>query len=88
MSTIQVLAARAAAHERWARTADRTAATQAMRDAGPSSISYFERKVDPDNKLPAKQRRAMAESARKAHYTRLALAAARARKAKAANKRA
>ena len=82
MSTIQVLAARAAQHERWARTADRTQATQAMRDNGPNGLAYFERQVDPDRKFPESQRRAMAISARKAYYARLALASARARKAK------
>lgn len=83
MSAIQVLAARAAQHERWARTADRSQATQAMRDKGPNRLAYFENQVDPDRRLPESQRRAMAVSARKAYFTRLALASARARKAKA-----
>ena len=82
MSTIQVLAARAAQHERWARTADRTAATEAMRASGPNSLRYFENQVDPERKLPEAQRHAMALSARKAYYTRLALASAKARKAR------
>jgi hypothetical protein len=81
MSSIQVLAARAAQHERWARTADRTEATAAMRAAGPNGLAYFENQVDPERKLPEAQRRAMAVSARKAYYARLALASARARKA-------
>lgn len=83
MSAIQVLAARAAQHERWARTPDRTAATQAMRDNGPNSLAYFEKQVDPERKLPEAQRQAMAVSARKAYFARLALASAKARARKA-----
>lgn len=83
MSTIQVLAARAAQYERWARTADRSAATQPARENSPVSLAWHEKKVDPEGKLPEAQRRAMAISSRKAYFTRLALASAKARKAKA-----
>lgn len=55
-------------------------AREAMRDK-------FIAEVDPDLKLPEAERLRRAEAARKAHYARLTLMAARARKAKA-NRRA
>jgi hypothetical protein len=42
----------------------------------------FLREVDPNNELPEAERRRRAESARKAYYQRLALASAKARKAR------
>jgi hypothetical protein len=45
--------------------------------------SKFERDVDPDGVLPIKERLRRAEMARKAHYTRLALLSAKARRKKA-----
>lgn len=46
-------------------------------------LSKFEREVDPDGVLPEAERQRRAEYARKAHFTRLALASAKARRAKA-----
>jgi hypothetical protein len=43
-------------------------------------VSKFERDVDPDGVLPIEERLRRAEMARKAHYTRLALASAQARR--------
>ena len=49
-------------------------------------LKRFEREVDPDGVLPEAERLRRAESARKAHFARLALASARARVKKAARK--
>lgn len=77
----RALRARIAAHEKWAQTPDRTAATAAARRGFESR---WERQVDPEGKLDPAARLAMAESAKKAHYLRMALASARKRsKAKA-----
>lgn len=72
--------ARIAANERWAKTEDRSAATQAARDA---MTRKFEDQVDPERRLPADERAKRAESARRAHYQRLALKSAQARRARA-----
>lgn len=68
--------ARVAAHERWAKTADRSAATAPAREA---AASRFEQQVDPDGILPPLERAARAESAKRAYFTRLALQSSRAR---------
>lgn len=77
----RTLAARIAAHESWARTPDRTARTAPARAA---LMARFERDVDPDGILPPVDRARRAESARRAHFTRLALASAKARRARSA----
>ena len=69
--------ARIAANDRWAQTADRTAATAAARAALDAK---FERQVDPGGTLPPDERARRAQNARKAHYSRLALASARSRR--------
>jgi len=43
----------------------------------------FEDQVDPDRKLTAKERAKRVESARKAHYTRMAFESAKARRRRA-----
>src|SRR6266496_1050003 len=43
-------------------------------------LARFEAQVDPDGTLPPEERRRRAEHARSAHFTRLALAAAKARR--------
>lgn len=68
--------ARLAAHSKWAKTVDRTAATAPARAA---AAFRFEREVDPEGSLPADIRTRLAESARKAYYTRLALLSAKSR---------
>jgi hypothetical protein len=60
-----------AAHTRWASVEDRRAATAKARKA---FLDRFERQVDPDRVLPPSERARRAESARKAHMARLALA--------------
>ena len=49
--------------------------------------SGFEREVDPDGVLPLEERLRRAEMARKAHYARLALASAEARRKRARSRR-
>jgi hypothetical protein len=68
------------AHLSWAATADPTARTKPARDA---FLAGFEHKIDPDHKLSDAERTRRAESARKAHFTRLALLSAQARRKKA-----
>jgi hypothetical protein len=72
----RVLAARIAAHSKWANT-DPTEGTAAVRAA---FLDRFEREVDPDGTLPPAERARRAEHARKAYFTRLALASAKARR--------
>lgn len=71
------LRARIAANDRWARTADRSAATQPARDG---LAARFEREVDPEGKLDPAERAIRAASARRAHFQRLALLSARSRR--------
>jgi hypothetical protein len=71
--------AKVAAHTRWSQTEDRSAATAPAR-AGLAK--KFEDQVDPDRTLPPEVRAVRAESARRAHFQRLARASAKARAAK------
>ncbi|MGY1660764.1 hypothetical protein ACI78Q_06005 [Geodermatophilus sp. SYSU D00705] len=80
----RALRARLAARVSWANTADRSARTAPAR-AG--LMAKFERDVDPDGTLPPAERARCVASAKKAHYTRLALRSAQARRAKAAETR-
>ena len=73
------MAGRIGAHTKWARTDDRTAATEAAR-AG--LVARFEREVDPENRLDPAERSIRAEHARKAHMARLGMKSAAARKAR------
>ena len=76
------LRGRLAAHTMWAGVADRSARTAPARSAFDAR---FERQVDPDGVMDPETRRKAAESARKAHFAKMALrsAQARSRKAKA-----
>ena len=73
----RTLRARLAAHVQWSREADPTARTAKARAA---FLAQFEAEVDPDGTLPPEERRRRAEHARSAHFARLALASARARR--------
>jgi hypothetical protein len=73
------LDARIAAHSRWAKTDDRSAATKPAREG---LLRRFEREVDPDGVLDPGERARRAESARRAFYLRLSKAAAQARAAR------
>jgi hypothetical protein len=79
MSTVRRLTAQAAAHTKWAHTADRSAATAPARTA---FLDRFEREVDPEGVLPIDERARRAESARKAYFLKLAAKSAAARKRK------
>lgn len=74
--SIASVRARIGAYAKWARTDDWAAATEPARRAFRSK---FEREVDPDAVMRADERQRRAESARKAHYARLALKSAQAR---------
>lgn len=74
----RVLRARLAAHSLHARVRDETAHTAPARRA---FLARFERQVDPNGELPVEERQRRAEHARKAYFTRLALASAKARRA-------
>jgi hypothetical protein len=72
------LITRIAAHESWARTADRSKRTQPARNG---FLSRFEREVDPEGILAPEERQRCAQSAMRAHMQRLALKSAKARAA-------
>jgi hypothetical protein len=61
------LRARMAAHSSWARTPDPAARTAPARK---SFLDRFERAVDPEGKLPEKERQRRAASARRAYSSR------------------
>ncbi len=73
----RTLIARLAAHSLHARVPDPAAHTAPARRA---FLDRFERQVDPAGVLPPNERRRRAEHARKAYFTRLALASAKARR--------
>lgn len=70
---------RYASHVSWANTPDRKARVQ---PAIQGQLARFERLVDPEGVLPEAERKARAESARKAHMTQMALRSAQARRIK------
>lgn len=69
------LRARMAAHSLHA-THDSRELTERARAAGPGSMAYWDRKVDPDGQLDAHERSRRAEHARKSYYASLALKSA------------
>lgn len=73
----RTLRSQIAAHESWSRTTDRTARTAKARAA---ALDRFERDVDPEGVLAPEERARRAEHARKAHFKRLALKSAQARR--------
>lgn len=54
--------------------------TAAARAKCPGSLGYFERQVDPDRELQPAERERRAKAAQKAHFTRLGLKSAQARR--------
>jgi hypothetical protein len=70
------LRARMAAYAMHARYDSR----QVTANARKAFLDRFEREVDPDSVLPIHERRRRAESAKRAHMTRLALRSAQARR--------
>jgi hypothetical protein len=79
LSDDSALIASLAAHVKWAKCEDRTAATAAARKA---FADRFETLVDPDGALDPAERALRAENARKAHYRKLALKSAQVRRAR------
>jgi hypothetical protein len=77
MTADRSLIARLAAHESWANTTDPSARTAPARRA---LLDRFERQVDPDGVLSPAERARRAGHARKAHFARLALRSAKARR--------
>lgn len=73
----RTLRAQIAAHESWAHTEDRPARTANARKA---MLDKFETQVDPEGILSPAERAKRAEHARKAHFKRLALKSAQARR--------
>lgn len=73
---------RRAALLRWSRE-DAHAGTAAARAAGPGSLSYWEREVDPDLTLQPDERARRAERAKRAYYVGLAIKSAEARRGRA-----
>lgn len=76
----RALLGRIAAHTKWATEPDRRAATAPARKA---SLDRFERQVDPEGVLTPEERAIRAAHARKAHFGRMALLSAQARRARA-----
>lgn len=74
-------AAKVASNTRWAHEPDRRAATQAARDA---QLRKFEDAVDPERLLAPEERARRVESAKRAHFTRLARMSAEARRKRSA----
>jgi hypothetical protein len=59
---------------------DSKVVSQPARDASPGSDAYWERQVDPDGVLDPQERARRAGHAKKAHFARLALKSAQARR--------
>lgn len=76
----RVLAARTAAHTKWANVDDPTEATRPAREA---FLARFERQIDPHNRLSREDRTRRAEHLKKAYFANLALKSAKARRMKA-----
>ena len=73
--------ARIAAHLSWAKTSDPAARTKPARDA---MLARFEREVDPDGVLDLDERKRRTESAKRAHFSALALKSAQSRRRRSA----
>jgi hypothetical protein len=76
--TERVLRARVAAHAKHAQHDPRAA----MDKARAVFLAAFERQVDPEGLLPPAERQRRAEQLRSAHFARLALASAKARRSR------
>lgn len=81
----RALHASAAAHALHSKVDSREHLRPAL-EASPARLPYFERVVDPSGVLTPKERARRAEHARSAHFKRLALKSARARRNNAAAK--
>jgi len=77
----RVLIARLGAYSAHAKHGTATM-TEAARKAGPASLEYWYDNVDPNRELSNAERDKRAASAKKAHFTSLALKSAQARRAR------
>jgi hypothetical protein len=75
----RILRARLGAHALHSQY-DSKAISQAAREASPGSDGYWERQVDPDGTLDPAERRRRAGHAKRAHFIKLALKSAQARR--------
>lgn len=75
----RALRARLAAHVRWSKARDRAAE---LAKARATFMSRFEKEVDPNGEMTPEARALAAESARKAHFTRMAYKSAAVRAAR------
>lgn len=75
---------RIGAYVRLAQTADRTEMTAPGRAAGPNSLDWHAKRIDPNGEIPHQQRMQMAEAARTAWYLELSEKSRRARAARRA----
>jgi hypothetical protein len=75
----RAMRARIASYASWARTEDRSARTA---PGNRALMSSFERQVDPNGELPEAERLKRADAAKKAHFSRMALKSAKARRRK------
>jgi hypothetical protein len=73
----RTIRAKIAANTKWGHTEDRAAATAAARRAHDKK---FEELADPNGKLPPAERARRAKSLRNAHFQRLAMKSAQARR--------
>jgi hypothetical protein len=73
---------RVGALESWSRTVDRTARTAPARSAGPGDVTYWLTKLDSERFANATQQQRLdaADAMRRAHFARMAMASAKARK--------
>jgi hypothetical protein len=67
---------------KWSRTTDRTEGTAAARAAGPGCNEYWLTKLDPERFADATQQQRLdaADAMRRAHFARLAMKSAQARR--------
>lgn len=75
--TERAMRAQIAAHTRWAHTGDRTQATAPARNG---LRAKYERQADPDGTLPPEERARRTDHLLQAHYARMRLAKAKARR--------
>jgi hypothetical protein len=78
----RTLAGRSGAHKSWAMTEDRTARTEAARQAADAR---FEKQVDPDGVLTPQERSRRAKQARAAFFAQIQLKSAQTRRKRATN---
>lgn len=76
--------ARQAANTRWSQVEDRAAAMSNAINNSPASIEYWMAKVDPDNRMPRRDRLKRAQNAKSAFYEKNLAKARAAKAAKAA----